>query len=237
MLIRGFIVFLFFLVSVSVFTQPVKIMPLGNSITQGEDKSISDDINSYNTYRRILWHELVDSLGYDVDFVGSLNNNYQCGTYDNPDFDLDHEGHWSWTVDQILYGRSGGCSGNGRLGLWLQAAGIPDIALVHVGTNDCWTGQSVPSTVSEIEDMIDTLRFYNPEITVLLSQIIGHRDITVQPTIDQLNDSIPVIAANMTTPASQIIVVDQATGFLPFVDLYDAATLLFLEKKKWLPGF
>jgi len=201
----------------------IKILPLGNSITQGEDASITGGFNSFNTYRRPLWHELVDSLGYNVDFIGSLNQNYPCGTYDDPDFDMDHEGHWAWTVDEIVYGRSGSCNGNGRLGQWIQTVGIPDIALVHLGTNDCWSGQSTTSTITEMRAMIDTLRSYNPNMTILLSQIIGHQSPTVQAAIDDLNDSIPVLVNSLSMPISKIIVVDQASGFNPFTDLYDSA--------------
>lgn len=201
----------------------IKILPLGNSITQGEDASITGGINSFNTYRRILWHELVDTLGYNVDFIGSLNQNYPCGAYDDPDFDMDHEGHWAWTVDEIVYGRNGSCNGSGRLGQWVQSVGIPDIALVHLGTNDCWGGQSTSSTITEMHAMIDTLRSYNPKMTILLSQIIGHQSPTVQAAIDDLNDSIPILAASLSTPISKIIVVDQATGFNPITDLYDSA--------------
>ncbi|TGE14054.1 hypothetical protein [Hymenobacter elongatus] len=61
----------------------VKIMPLGSSATQGDDK--------HNSYRRPLWQKL-QAGGYSVDFVGSQQGNYQ-GPTPTPDFDLDHEGH------------------------------------------------------------------------------------------------------------------------------------------------
>jgi hypothetical protein len=44
----------------------VKILPLGDSMTQGEAGHFS--------YRRPLW-KMLDSAGYKVDFVGSLRTN------------------------------------------------------------------------------------------------------------------------------------------------------------------
>jgi len=70
----------------------VKIMPLGDSITQG--------YRGRDSYRRDLWLKLRKS-GADVDFVGSMKNNFM-GTPAHEDFDMDHEGHWGWRADQIL---------------------------------------------------------------------------------------------------------------------------------------
>ncbi|MBD3346802.1 MAG: hypothetical protein GF401_17230, partial [Chitinivibrionales bacterium] len=66
----------------SVRSTAIKIMPLGNSITSGD--------TYYNSYRRPLWH-MLDSAGYEVDFVGTLTENFR-GPPPNPDFDMDHEG-------------------------------------------------------------------------------------------------------------------------------------------------
>ena len=202
---------------------PVKIMCLGNSITQGEGSSVASDGITHNTWRRKLWQHLSDTLGYHIDFIGSLNQAYPCENYPDPDFDWDHEGHWAWTIDEILYGRNGNCNGTGRLGQWLNAKGSPDYVLVHLGTNDCWGGQSVTSSVIELEALIDTLQTLQPNMTILLAQIIGHLESTVDACIQQLNDSIPKIAARKATDQSKIVVVDQYTGFNPALDLYDAA--------------
>src|SRR5262245_54038543 len=70
---------------------PVRIMPLGDSITQADA--------SHDSYRRPLWKSL-QSGGYLVDFVGSSSMNHMGGPPVR-DFDADHEGHWGWRADEI----------------------------------------------------------------------------------------------------------------------------------------
>ncbi len=72
----------------------VCVLPLGDSITQGPVPELS--------YRYWLWEDLV-AAGYDVDFVGTMDNGYGGGTpdYPDPDFDRDHEGHAGWRADQV----------------------------------------------------------------------------------------------------------------------------------------
>ncbi|MCA9910973.1 MAG: hypothetical protein KC519_20100, partial [Anaerolineae bacterium] len=91
------------------------IMPLGNSITQGSGQQ--------NSYRRALW-QLIQAGGYGADFVGSQSSNFSAPP-PNPDFDLNHEGHWGWRADQIL----------AQLPGW-AATYQPQVVLIHLGTND-----------------------------------------------------------------------------------------------------
>jgi acyl-CoA thioesterase I len=70
----------------------VKIMPLGDSITESNTGQFS--------YRYYLWHLLL-AKGYHTDFVGSRHG-VGNGPPANPDFDMDHEGHAGWRADEIL---------------------------------------------------------------------------------------------------------------------------------------
>lgn len=72
----------------------MRIMPLGDSITQGFIRSISEDYRV--GYRQKLYLDLRDA-GYDIDFVGSLNH----GILANPGFDYNHEGHGGWSDNEI----------------------------------------------------------------------------------------------------------------------------------------
>src|SRR5262245_49058971 len=92
-----------------------RIMPLGDSITQGNTAT--------DSYRRPLWKRFQDAR-LDVDFVGSQRDN-NGGPPPAADFDLDHEGHWGWRADEIL----------GSIDGWAAAA-RPDVVLVHRGSND-----------------------------------------------------------------------------------------------------
>jgi hypothetical protein len=69
---------------------PLRIMPLGDSITAGYD-----DFNQTPGGYRTTLYGLLDAAGYDFDFVGSLQTN------PGPIPDNDHEGHGGYTLLQI----------------------------------------------------------------------------------------------------------------------------------------
>lgn len=186
----------------------IKIVPLGNSITQGN--------NFQNSYRRNLFHSL-QAANILVDFVGSIDSNFN-GYPPIPDFDMNHEGHWGWRTDEILSGRTG----EGKLSSWLQGY-TPDAALIHLGSNDMFQWQSQASTITEIEQVIDTLRADNPNIVVFLALLIPTDYPAWNPRITALNALIPNIAATKSQVNSPIIIVDQNSGFNPTIgaDTYD----------------
>lgn len=172
--------------------QAIRIMPLGDSITQGNTQ--------HNSYRRTLWLQL-QKAGYNVDFVGSQQSNFE-GPAPLRDFDLDHEGHWGWRMDEILQ----------RLPGWVTAA-QPDIVLIHLGTNDIAQKQSIASTTTELRSLIQTLRTANPHVKILVAQIIPLWGSEAQ--MQKFNTSIARLATELNTAASPILVVDQFTGFNP----------------------
>ena len=178
-----------------------RIMPIGDSITEAS--------GSRNSYRRPLWH-LLNDAGIDVNFVGSRNGN-RDGQVPNPDFDSDHEGHWGWRADRFLQ--------NNRIDGWAQTH-QPDVALIHLGTNDIFQDQSVSGTINEIGDIIDRLRSVNPDIIVLLAQIIPTSD-PGRPSLAAFNQAIPGLASSKNTQRSPVVVVDQSSGFNAAADTYD----------------
>ena len=91
-----------------------RIMPLGDSITEGVLTG-----NPVGGYRDDL-ADLLTAGGYDFNFVGTKS--------DGTGFDADHEGHNGLRADQIA----------DSLNIWLNELGSqkPRFYLVHVGTND-----------------------------------------------------------------------------------------------------
>lgn len=144
-------------------SDPVRIVPIGDSITQGRGWGVP----TYS-YRYPLWKMLIDA-GVDLDFVGSLNGGFESNpswpAYNDIPFDLDHEGHWGWRTDSI----------RDSLANWLGGY-TPDIALILLGTNDAGPdnteglshAQSADRTKEEIRDIIDLLRADNPNVIILL---------------------------------------------------------------------
>ena len=173
---------------------PVRIMPLGDSITAGP-----------GCWRAILWHEL-QTAGYtNIDFVGSVADggcNYGY-TYDG-----DNEGHGGYAAT--------GIADNNQLPPWLAAAN-PDIVLMHLGTNDMWGGTISTSTIlAAYTKLVGQMRANNPNMKILVAQIIPMNPpscTTCAASVVALDNAIPAWAAGLTTAQSPIVVVDQWTGF------------------------
>lgn len=100
--------------AVSAAATPVRVMPLGDSIT-----------GSPGCWRALLWNRL-QTTGYtNVDFVGTLPPQ-GCGVA----HDGDNEGHGGYLATNI--------ANQGLLPGWL-AATRPDVVVMHLGTNDVWS--------------------------------------------------------------------------------------------------
>lgn len=180
----------------------VRVMPLGDSITQGDDR--------HNTYRRPLWNKLRNA-NFDVDFVGTFNTQFGGGQPPNPDFDLDHQGEWGRQAREVLPKVKG----------YAEAA-RPDIVLLHLGTNDVRTGHTVDQALESLGQIVDVLRSVNPSITVLMAAITPSDP--SDPTHDimqSLSAAIPALAAQKDTAQSRVVLVDQNTGFDARSDTYD----------------
>jgi lysophospholipase L1-like esterase len=179
---------------------PVRIMPLGDSITAGP-----------GCWRALLWDRL-QRTGYpNIDFVGS-----QPGGGCSVPFDGDHEGHGGYAAT--------GIADQNQLPPWLAAA-RPDVVLMHLGTNDLWGGTIGTSAIlAAYSKLVDQMRASNPDMKVIVAQIIP-----MEPSgcpgcaqrVVELDNAIPAWAAAKTTTRSPITVVDQWTGFSAAADTSD----------------
>jgi hypothetical protein len=128
-------------------------------------------------------------------------------------WDMNHEGHVGWRADQIV----------ANISSWASAT-RPDVALIHLGSNDISQNQSVDSTVSEIRSIIEKLRAVSPNISVVLAQIIPIRVSSINNKIigsSGLNAKLQSLATAMNTSRSKVFAVDLYTGFDARSDLYD----------------
>ncbi|PRX96500.1 SGNH/GDSL hydrolase family protein [Allonocardiopsis opalescens] len=179
---------------------PVRIMPLGDSIT-----------GSPGCWRALLWNELRDAGHTAIDFVGTLGPQGCSVPYDG-----DNEGHGGALVTNV--------AAQNQLPGWL-AATEPDVVLMHFGTNDVWSARPTATVLDAYSTLVRQMRAQNPDMTVLVAQIIpmdparscadcGNR-------VRELNAAIPGWAAGISTARSPVVVVDQWTGFDTGADTYD----------------
>lgn len=180
---------------------PLKIMPLGDSITCSLEFQAS--------YRYYLWHRLLNA-GYAIDFVGSLRGVFNGNDPLYPDFDWDHEGHSGYRAQDVLP----------VVKSWAQAA-QPDVVLIHLGTVDMFEQESISDTISALGQIIDKLREVNPNVKILLAQIIPTRDAEVRAQIVLLNAQILVLVNTKNSASSPVRTVNQYAGFDPWGDTVD----------------
>jgi lysophospholipase L1-like esterase len=182
--------------SVPAVADPVKIMPLGDSITFGVG---STDLNGY---RKPLYQALT-TAGYNFDFVGSLTN----GDFLAPH----HEGHEGWHADAV----DTNSDILGQVYSWLTA-NPADIVLLHIGTNDISVGGQNANEVSGILDEIDRFSIDTKVILALIIDRQTHSSATTQFNIDVYN-----MAQNRIAADDDIIIVDMEHALNYATDMYD----------------
>ncbi len=165
---------------------PVRIMPLGDSIT----RAASADPG----YRAGLYFDLIDA-GMDVDMVGSVADS--CAP--NCSHDPDNEGHSGFTPSNIA----------SVVAHWL-ALNPPDVVTLHIGTNvdpsvslsRCHAGRGDPGCCKGLD----------LDIPVVLARIINKVRGSYDPQLSVFNDNLEAMAQTRVTDGDRILVVDQEPG-------------------------
>ncbi|MBN2012796.1 hypothetical protein JW960_25930 [candidate division KSB1 bacterium] len=177
---------------------PVKIMPVGNSITAGEHYQFPA-LEERTGYRHVLYKMLIDS-GINVDFVGSQKHGARSKNNNNNWYDWNCEAYPGWQIPAIA----------NKVIIALKIY-QPDILLIHVGTNgDDWDNKPV-----QVMDMLDAISNYSIEndhpMTVFLCKIINRFNGGHAPTT-QFNNAVAESLAARTDDKIKIIFVDMENG-------------------------
>jgi lysophospholipase L1-like esterase len=189
----------------------VRIMPLGDSITEGvwfADTTSSCNDPTFNncpdpslrvSYRRTLYNALEAlSPNYAVNMVGSLSNGAGAGLTQPH-----HEGHAGFSSNQIAVNVPSYLSSN-----------PPDIILLHIGTNNFTTDAT---DVKTLLDNISTWAqgFYGVlptgqhAVTVYVAKIIQAVNSITPTDVTTFNTNVKNIAGDRTDV--KVIMVDQQT--------------------------
>ncbi len=204
----------------------VKIMPLGDSITQG-DGNDSQQVG----YRSKLF-DLLQTAGYNFDFVGTQSSGTSYSG--NPNFNPHHEGHGGYetmppssdlhhTLGENIWRNIIKNSSNvDTAGHWLLH-NHPDVILLHIGTNDldfngtdCYGNfnNKPPATIaSDIHKILDTVKIFDSNITTFLAKIIYNSHSTA--TADSLNKAIQAMYNGLSSPQKEKV---------KLVNTYDTVT-------------
>jgi lysophospholipase L1-like esterase len=176
-------------------TGACKIMPFGDSITQG--------FNVAGGYRAPLFHLALEA-DRDITFVGSAND-YSVPTVDNVTFPRNHEGHGGFTIE-----------GNNGISQFvnssLQNFG-PHIVTLMIGTNDINGNNNVADAPNRLGRLIDSIFTRNANILVVLAQIVPTRSDGTNNTIRTYNSAMPGLVSTRVAQGRHIILVDMYGAF------------------------
>jgi lysophospholipase L1-like esterase len=142
---------------------PVKIMPVGDSITEGK--------YTQGGYRKPLLQMLKDN-GYSVTFVGKEDNGEPANDtgfskgMDNPN----HEGYGSARIGMLLNG--GTTEKHTALPIKTSLANnAPDVVLIMLGTNDIFGITATEKMQQAMEKLVSTIFEQSPNVIVVLASI------------------------------------------------------------------
>ena len=172
----------------------VRVMPLGDSITEGTQVP--------GGYRIGLWQRL-SGAGYRVDFVGTqFNGPAALG-------DHDHQGHPGWRIDQIDANITG----------WLRTA-TPRTVLLHIGTNDILQNYNVSSAPSRLSALVDRITAAAPNADVFVATIIPLASAGQEAAGRTFNAALPGIVQSKKNSGKRVHLVDMHAA-LTTADLID----------------
>jgi len=174
----------------------LRVMPVGDSITAGYQNIAT---NNNNGYRGPLYSELI-SQGDALDFVGSQRHGVM--------FDPDNEGYYGKRIDEVAALTSG------EFALYQ-----PNVVLLHLGTNDLGQGYQVSTAPARLAAFIDQIIAADPNVTVLVAQLICNKDPNIQTLTASYNAQIPSIVQARANAGKHVSMVSMSA--LTTADLSD----------------
>ncbi|MDC0773839.1 ricin-type beta-trefoil lectin domain protein [Streptomyces sp. HD] len=174
-------------------TTPLRVMPLGDSITWGVGSSTG------NGYRGPLWNQLAAD-GHPLDFVGTVRN--------GPMSDPDNEGHSGYRIDQIAA---------------LADASLtryrPNVVTLHIGTNDLQGASEVDSAIARLRSLVNQITVDVPDATVLVASLVVSTSSSEERFRGTYNQATRQIVSDAQAAGKRVAFVDMSS--LTTADLAD----------------
>ncbi|KAE8853632.1 hypothetical protein PTNB73_02045 [Pyrenophora teres f. teres] len=154
---------------------PLRILPLGDSITWGWQPTAQE--NGTDGYRAELIYDLIWARYGTVNYVGTQRSGYM---YNN-----ENEGHSGATISKL--------QGLMKAGLEMR----PNVILLHIGTNDLARPETAEEKWSDAPErlgrLLDDIFKICPDAVVLVAKIIQAKDTQTRANVQIFNDAIPQV--------------------------------------------
>lgn len=201
--------------------EKIRVMPLGDSITDG--------FSTVGGYRQPLCNKLEEN-GYsgNFDFVGP-NWGGNC-------YDPQHAGYSGYSIDNIDQADSisGARTGLSSFIDWLMDAYPADVVMLQIGTNDILSYYDLDNIGTRLEKFVDTVLTYIPDDGMLYLATIPYMDAnntlyineyyftpeSMDECVNAYNAEIKRIAAEKQAEGKNIRLAD-INSVLTKSDLYD----------------
>jgi len=219
---------------------PVKVMAVGDSITQG--------IVGAASYRREFTN-LMQTAACSFTMVGSQQTSLKSGGDPNCEdtgvigdgwgwdgsksclvggssdgnlYTGAHEGYSSHRADHFLTGHVSSSGDNAGIRVALETYS-PDVVLLHVGSVDLYHQQTVASTLTDINNILNIVYETNSETLVLIANVIPWYSDNPYPEIgadaEALGDGVERLVADRKDPLLKLV--DVRSGFTPAMMMSD----------------
>ncbi len=199
---------------------PLKIMPLGDSLTGVDPNNFpstdpSDPIFHPLERYRLPLATLLHNGGYEFDYVGTMG-------FPTPNLaDGDNEGHGGYRINWLEHGKGlDGTDGSGNpdgVAAWLdQLSAVnetPDIILLMIGTNNMWNSSDRNGAVSQLDSLLATLTAEAPHANIIVSSVprttfTAANDLKYNQFILDYNARIPGLVNTYADAGKKITFVD-----------------------------
>ncbi|KAK3687971.1 SGNH hydrolase-type esterase domain-containing protein [Podospora appendiculata] len=177
-------------------TTPLRIMPLGASVTFGVGSTTGD------SYRKDL-RDLLIQAGYQVSLVGQQKH----GNF----ADNAVEATPGFVISQI--------TASAHIA---APRFLPNLVLVDAGTNNCNKGGLVPDAGTNVSAMIDDIFKLSPGATVMLTTLLANKVAEQDACRVDVNKQYAALAADFATKNAKFVLVDMRGPDAPTTsDLFD----------------
>ncbi len=181
-------------------TGPCKIMPFGDSITEG-------CCNFMGGYRVGLF-QLAREAGHEITFVGSASNG--PAMVDGVPFPQDHEGHGGYTIEDEPARNTNGIAPFVGPSM---ASYMPDIITLMIGTNDLNGNIDVQDAPRRLGALLDSIFEADPDVLVILAQIVPTTNDGTNQVVSNYNAAMPALVAERTAMGRHLILIDMYGAF------------------------